>query len=124
MILGIGSDIVEVARIDAAIQRFGQRFRNRIYSSLEDEYCSSKRHPAQHYAARFSAKEAFIKAIGTRRGVRWVDIEVARATSGKPSIKLHGKAQRLADDRGVTRMHLTMSHTAEHAIAQVLLEEG
>ena len=122
MILGIGSDIIEVSRIDGALKKFGMRFRRRIFTDLEDDYCSKKRYPAQHYAARFSAKEACIKALGTRRGMRWVDMEVCREKGGKPSLVLRGKAIARADDLKVTRMHLTMSHTADHAIAQIILE--
>ena len=124
MIVGIGLDIAEVDRVEAAIGRHGERFLNRVYTEAERRYCDSKPNRFERYAGRFAAKEAAMKAIGTgwRRGVAWRDFEVQRAPSGQPIIHFGGKAAEIAESLGVKRALVTISHTAANAIAQVLLE--
>ena len=125
MILGTGIDIVEVPRIAQSFERFGERFAKRIFTAAEIRYCESKVNRMERYAARFAAKEAAMKAIGTgmRGGVRWQDFEVGRELSGRPTILLHGKAALVAQKLGVRRSHLSVSHTEEHAVAYVVLED-
>jgi holo-[acyl-carrier protein] synthase len=124
MILGTGIDIAEVPRIRQAMERFGQRFLERIYTEGEMRYCDSKANRVERYAARFAAKEAAMKALGTgwNHGVRWRDCEVARKPGGRPTIHFHGKAGEIAAGLGVKNAALSISHTAEQAIAHVILE--
>jgi holo-[acyl-carrier protein] synthase len=124
MIVGTGIDIAEVPRIREAIERFGDRFLQRIYTEGEKRYCESKANREQRYAARFAAKEAAMKALGTgwNHGVRWRDCEVVRMPGGRPTITFHGKAAEFATKLGVKNAALSISHTAEQAIAQVILE--
>ncbi len=124
MIVGTGIDIAEVPRIREAIERHGQRFLNRIFTEGEIQYCESKANRVERYAARFAAKEAGMKAIGTgwNHGVRWRDIEVAPKPGGRPSLVLHGKAAEFAAKLGATNIALSLTHTAEQAMAQVILE--
>ena len=124
MIVGTGIDIAEVPRIRQAIERFGDRFLLRIYSPGEIRYCDSKANRVERYAARFAAKEAAMKALGTgwSHGVRWRDCEVVRLPGGRPSINFHGKAGEIAARLGVKNAALSLSHTTEQAIAQVILE--
>jgi holo-[acyl-carrier protein] synthase len=124
MIVGTGIDIAEVPRIREAIERHGQRFLKRIFTEGEIQYCESKANRVERYAARFAAKEAGMKAIGTgwNHGVRWRDIEVARKPGGRPSLVLHGKAAEFAAKLGATNIALSLTHTAEQAMAQVILE--
>jgi len=124
MIVGTGIDIAEVPRIQQSIARFGDRFLRRIYTEGEIRYCDSKANRAERYAARFAAKEAAMKALGTgwSHGVRWRDCEVVRLPGGRPTIIFHGKAGEFAARLGVKNAALSLSHTAEQAIAQVILE--
>lgn len=124
MIVGTGVDITEVPRIAAAIQRFGERFIRRIFTDNEIRYCESKQNKAERYAARFAAKEAALKAIGTgwRRGVAWTDVEVTRQPGGRPTLAFHNVAGQFAAQLGVKHAHVSLSHTVEHAIAHVILE--
>jgi holo-[acyl-carrier protein] synthase len=124
MIIGTGIDIAEVPRIRQSIERFGDRFLQRIYTAGEMSYCDSKANRVERYAARFAAKEAAMKALGTgwSHGVRWRDCEVARLQGGRPTIAFHGKAGEIAARLGVKNAALSISHTAEQAIAQVILE--
>jgi len=124
MIVGTGIDIAEVPRIQQSIARFGDRFLRRIYTEGEIRYCDSKANRAERYAARFAAKEAAMKALGTgwSHGVRWRDCEVVRLPGGRPSIAFHGEAGKVAARLGVKNAALSLSHTAEQAIAQVILE--
>ena len=124
MIVGTGIDITEVPRIRKAIQRHGERFLQRIFTEGEIQYCESKVNRVERYAARFAAKEAGMKAIGTgwNHGVRWRDIEVARKPGGRPTLLLHGKAAEFAAKLGATNVALSLTHTAEQAMAQVILE--
>jgi len=124
MIVGTGIDIAEVSRIQQAVERFGDRFLNRIFTDGEMHYCDSKANRMERYAARFAAKEAAMKALGTgwNHGVRWRDCEVTRMPGGRPTIAFHGKAAEFAAQLGVKNAALSISHTAEQAIAQVILE--
>ena len=124
MIAGIGTDLAEVDRIREAIERHGQRFIERIYTPGEVAYVESKANRFERYAARFAAKEAGMKAIGTgwRRGVRWRDFEVANLPSGKPTLLLHGVAAAVAGQLGVRSISLSITHTVVQAMAIVILE--
>lgn len=124
MIIGTGIDITEVARIAAAIERYGERFLNRVYTPREIDYCRSKRNANERFAARFAAKEAAMKAIGTglRRGVTWHDVEVGREPGGRPTIIFTGKAAEFAARLGMKHVALSLTHTEETAMAQVILE--
>jgi holo-[acyl-carrier protein] synthase len=124
MIVGTGVDLAEVARIRAAIARYGRRFIERIYTPAEIAYVERKANRFERYAGRFAAKEAGMKAIGTgwRRGVRWRDFEVANLPSGRPTLKLHGEAARIAESLGVKLISLSITHTAELGMAHVILE--
>jgi len=121
MVLGIGVDIIEVARIHAALDnpRTGERFRARVFTADEIAYCQRRRNGHESYAARFAAKEAMMKALGRAYG--WREIEVIRG-KGAPSIRLHGRAATRAAELGITRIHLALSHTAGMAIANVVAE--
>jgi holo-[acyl-carrier protein] synthase len=125
MIVGTGVDLAEVPRIRASIERFGARFTERIYTPAEIAYVERKANRWERYAARFAAKEAGMKAIGTgwRRGVRWQDFEVANLPSGKPTLRLHGVAARVAEELGVRNVSLSLTHTAELGMAHVILED-
>ncbi|HTF44018.1 MAG TPA: holo-[acyl-carrier-protein] synthase [Terriglobales bacterium] len=124
MIVGTGIDIAEVPRIAEAIARFGERFLRRVYTEGEIRYCDSKANRVERYAARFAAKEAAMKALGTgwNHGVRWRDVEVTRLPGGRPTMTFHGKAGEFAARLGAVHVALSLSHTAEQAIAQVILE--
>jgi holo-[acyl-carrier protein] synthase len=125
MIVGTGVDLAEVPRIRASIERFGARFIERIYTPAEIAYVERKANRWERYAARFAAKEAGMKAIGTgwRHGVRWRDFEVANLPSGKPTLRLHGVAARVAAKLGVRNVSLSITHTAELGMAHVILED-
>ena len=124
MIVGTGIDIAEVPRIRQSIERFGDRFLQRIFTSGEIQYCDSKMNRVERYDSRFAPKEAAMKAMwtGWNHGVRWRDCEVTRMPGGRPSIAFHGKAAEFAARLGVKNAVLSLSHTVEQAIAQVILE--
>lgn len=124
MIVGVGIDITEVQRVEEAISRHGRRFLERVFTPGEIAYCESHRNRFERYAARFAAKEAAMKALGTgwRRGIRWVDIEVVNLPGGKPTLRLAGAAARRASQLGAANVVLSMTHTASQAMAQVILE--
>ena len=125
MIVGLGVDIAEVERIQAAIGRHGQPFLKRVFTPNEIEYCERFRNKFERYAGRFAAKEATMKALGTGwgRGVRWVDIEVAREPGGRPTIRLAGEAAKIAGGLGVKRISVSITHTEAEALAQVIFED-
>ncbi|MDQ5846301.1 MAG: holo-ACP synthase [Acidobacteriota bacterium] len=126
MIVSIGIDIIEVARIREVLLRT-PRFRERVFTEAEREYCDSRGVvAAQHYAARFAAKEAALKALqtGWRGGISWQDVEIAARESGAPYLIFHGEALKLLEASGATATHLSMAHTTEHAIAEVVLEKN
>src|SRR3989454_7041689 len=124
MILGTGIDIIEVARIAASFERFGERFVNRILHPAEIEYCLTHKNPAPFLAARFAAKEAVSKAFGTGIGAQlgWQDLEVRRKESGEPFVILHEAGQKLLTARGGRAVLLSLSHTQNHAAAVAGLE--
>ena len=124
MITGSGIDLCEVARIKQAIERHGRRFLERVFTPREIEYAERKANRYERYAARFAAKEAGMKALGTgwRRGVRWQDFEVTNLASGRPTLILHGRAAEIARELGVEHISLSLTHTAEQAMAMVILE--
>ncbi|MBK5293631.1 MAG: holo-[acyl-carrier-protein] synthase [Acidobacteriia bacterium] len=125
MIVGTGVDLAEVDRIRASVERYGQRFIDRIYTPAEVAYVERKANRFERYAARFAAKEAGMKAIGTgwSGGVRWVDFEVANEPSGRPALRLHGRAAEIAAELGVKCVSLSLTHTANMAMAHVILED-
>lgn len=124
MIVGTGVDLAEVDRIRESVERFGEKFLKRIYTGSEIAYVERKANKYERYAARFAAKEAGMKAIGTgwRRGVRWQDFEVINLPSGRPTLKLHGVAAEFASRLGVKSIHLSLTHTAQLGLAYVILE--
>jgi holo-[acyl-carrier protein] synthase len=124
MIVGTGVDIAEVPRIAASIERFGERFLQRIFTDGEIRYCDSKANRVERYAARFAAKEAAMKALGTgwNYGVRWRDIEVIRKPGGRPTLAFYGRAAEFAAKLKTTNIALSLTHTTEQAFAQVILE--
>ena len=124
MILGIGIDIIEVARIRASYERFGERFLKRILREQEIGYCLSHKFPSPHLAARFAAKEAVSKAFGTGIGrqLGWQDMEVVRKESGEPLIVLHGAGQKLLAERGAKIACVSLSHTEVYAAAVAIIE--
>ena len=124
MILGVGIDIIEVARIESSHAKYGERFLNRILRPAEIEYCLSHRHPGPFLAARFAAKEAISKAFGTGIGAQlgWQDMEVAREESGKPYVVLHDAGLKLLEARGGREVHLSISHTDQYAAGVAVLE--
>ncbi len=124
MILGIGIDIIEVARIASSFEKFGERFVNRILLPDEIAYCRSHKNPAPFLAVRFAAKEAVSKAFGTGIGAQlgWQDIEIRRKDSGEPFVVLHGKGRELLAARGAKILHVSLSHTEHYAAATAILE--
>ena len=124
MIVGSGVDLCEVARIKDAIARHGRRFQERVFTDREIAYAQSKANLYERYAARFAAKEAGMKALGTgwRGGVRWRDFEVTNLPSGRPTLQFHGKAAEFADKLGVQNIALSITHTSVQAMAIVILE--
>ena len=123
-VIGIGVDLVECARIEHSLERFGERFLHRVFTAGEIEYSQSMKFPARHLAARFAAKEAASKAFGTGIGksMGWKDIDVRRKESGEPYVVLEGGAKKLAEERGVTKVLITLSHTEHHAMAVIVVE--
>ena len=124
MIVGLGVDITEVDRVRGAIERQGERLLKRVYTEKERAYCEKFKNKYERYAGRFAVKEATMKALGTgwSRGVRWVDIEVVREMSGKPRLELRGEAKKIAEKLGVKHISVTITHTANQALAQVIFE--
>ena len=124
MIVGLGVDIAEVNRIEAAIVRHGRAFLRRVYTQAEIDYCERHRNRYERYAGRFAVKEATMKALGTgwSRGVRWVDIEVTRLPSGKPTLALHGATLEHAERLGVRHTSLSITHSGNTAFAEVIFE--
>jgi holo-[acyl-carrier protein] synthase len=126
MIVGSGIDLAEIGRIQQSMERYGKRFLDRVYTAAEQAYCLRKRKAAESFAARFAAKEAGAKALGTgiSYGVNWLEIEVVREPSGRPTLKFHGRAAEMAAHLGATRAALSITHTNDLAMASVVLEDG
>ncbi len=126
MIYGIGFDLVQVSRIEVALRRWGERFQNKVFTPGEIRYGRKKRNPARHFAARFAAKEAFVKAlgIGIRRGLHWKDVEVQRGPLGRPILKIHGRAVELCRKEGIDGLFLSLTHDGDYSGAMVVLEKS
>jgi holo-[acyl-carrier protein] synthase len=124
MILGTGTDLMEIARMAQSIERFGDRFVQRVFTPSEIAYCQRKKNAAESFAARFAAKEAGAKALGTgiSQGVSWLELEVAREASGKPLLQLTGRAAERARVLGVNRISLSLTHSRDLALAVVIME--
>jgi holo-[acyl-carrier protein] synthase len=125
MIYGIGIDLVKIKRIAEAHRRWGERFHRKAFTAGEIRYCLGKRDPAPNLAARFAAKEALVKAlgIGLRRGVHLRDVEVQRGPLGKPVLKLHGRAEEICAQEGITGVFLSLTHDQDFSAAVVVLEK-
>jgi holo-[acyl-carrier protein] synthase len=125
MVLGLGSDLIEIARIAASIDRFGERFLDRVYTPAEIAYCRRKKNAAESFAARFAAKEAGAKALGTgiSHGIAWAEIEVRRAASGQPTLHWSGRALERAALLGVRRTSVSLTHGRALAMAVVVVED-
>jgi holo-[acyl-carrier protein] synthase len=121
-VLGIGTDIVECLRIAQMIERHGELFINRVYTPLEIRYCQSRKQATQHFAGRWAAKEAILKALGTgwRKGISWRDIEIRNDPSGRPVVGLRGGARDIVEQRGIREMLVSISHCRSHATAYAL----
>ena len=124
MIVGVGIDLTEVSRIAKIVDRHGKRFLNRIYTDAEQAYSLSRGHPPIHLAARFAAKEAMLKALAVPQGLNWHEMEVKGGGNRKPELVLTGRALDAANQLGATRVHLSISHTADVAAAFIVLERG
>ncbi len=122
MIVGLGTDIVEISRIGQMIERHGDTFLNRVFTETENEYCGSKKNKEQHYAGRWAAKEAVMKTLGTGfiKGIGWKDIEIINLKSGKPTIVISGGVKLHAAEMGITEILITISHSREFATATAI----
>lgn len=126
MIVGLGTDLTEIARIQASLERYGDAFLQRVYTAGEIAYCQARKKTAgQSFAARFAAKEAGAKALGTgiSRGVSWRELEVVRRPGEAPQLHLHGRAAEIAERLGITRLTLSLTHTSTLALAVVAAEQ-
>jgi holo-[acyl-carrier protein] synthase len=124
-ILGIGTDITECLRIAQMIERHGELFITRVYTQHEIQYCQSRKQSTQHFAGRWAAKEAVLKAVGTgwRRGISWRDVEILNQLGGKPVVALHGGLRDVADELGIGQILVSISHCRSHATAYALALE-
>ena len=124
MIVGTGVDIIETARLEEALRKHGERFSKRVCTPAEIAYCEKFKNPAQRLAARFAAKEAAFKALGTgwSEGLRWVDVEITHSASGKPELILRGRAEEIARRLGVAHTAVSISHSDRYVVAQVIFE--
>jgi holo-[acyl-carrier protein] synthase len=124
MIFGIGIDLIEIERIQQNLEKHGSRFEEKVFTPTERAYCRSMPIPAQHYAARFAAKEAFLKALGTgwAKGITWQDVGIENLPSGMPRLVVTGRAREIAEERGVGAMHVSLSHSRGNAVAVAVLE--
>ena len=125
MIIGTGVDLVEIVRFRKVIERLKDRFLLRVFTPGEQQFCLQHRDPAPHFAVRFAAKEALFKALGTgwAKGVTWLDVEVQRERQDAPKMALYGEAQKLSIELGAHKVHLSLSHSDDWAIAMVILEQ-
>jgi holo-[acyl-carrier protein] synthase len=125
MVVWLGTDLIETKRVQESIDRFGERFLERVFTVGEIAYCRRKKNAGESFAARFAAKEAGAKALGTgiSRGVNWKELEVRREVSGKPTLHLSGRAAELAEAMGVRRLQLSLTHSKELAMAVVVAED-
>jgi holo-[acyl-carrier protein] synthase len=125
MVLGLGTDLIEISRVQASMDRFGERFLKRVFTAGEIAYCMRKKQAAESFAARFAAKEAGAKALGTgiSRGVSWKEIEVSREMGQRPMLRFSGRALELAEELGVRRVQLSLTHSRDVAMAMVVVED-
>jgi holo-[acyl-carrier protein] synthase len=125
MVVGIGTDLIEIARIQQSIARFGDRFLRRVFTPGEIAYCQCKKNAAESFAARFAAKEAGAKALGTgiSQGISWLELEVARQPGGRPTLHLSGRAAQRARQLGVATVSLSLTHSKDIALAVVVMED-
>jgi len=126
MIFGVGIDLVDVPRMETVLQRWGDRFVKRVFTAQEAEICYQRHRPAASFALRFAAKEAFSKALGLgmKKGIRWRDIEVFHLPGGRPTLKVWGKSSEICREKGIARLHVSLSDEGAYAAAVVILEEG
>lgn len=124
MVLGLGTDLIEIERIQQSLDRFGERFTRKIFTEGEIAYCERKKHSAESFASRFAAKEAAAKALGTgiSRGIQWKEIEVRRAPGERPTLHLTGRAAERAASMGVRNLQLSLTHSRDVAMAVVVAE--
>jgi holo-[acyl-carrier protein] synthase len=124
MVIGVGTDLMEIARIQQSVDRFGERFLRRVFTPREIEYCLQKKNSAESLAARFAAKEAGAKALGTgiSRGVGWLELEVTRSPGERPFLELSGRAAARAQSLGVAHVSLSLTHSRDTALAVVIME--
>jgi holo-[acyl-carrier protein] synthase len=125
MIFGVGIDLVNTPRMEAVLQRWGERFVKRVFTEQEAQGCYQRAYPAASFALRFAAKEAFSKAIGLgmRKGIRWRDIEVFHLPGGRPTLRLKGRSFETCKEKGITRIHLSLTDDGQYGAAVVILEE-
>jgi len=126
MLVGTGVDIADTERIEQILEKHGERFLKRVFTDAEIAYCEKFRNKAERYAARFAAKEAAFKALGTgwREGIHWIDVEITHLPSGKPELVLTGRAKEIAQDLGVVRSSVSISHSDRYVVAHVMMESG
>lgn len=124
-IIGIGTDIIECLRIAQMIERHGELFINRVYTPHEIQYCQTRKAATQHYAGRWAAKEAVLKALGTgwRKGISWRDIEIRNEPGGRPLVVLRGGARDVSEQLGITQMLISISHCRSHATAYAVAQD-
>ena len=125
MIVGTGIDIIEVDRIKISIQKYSDRFKTKIFTQKEIDYCDSQAEPAKHFAARFSVKEAVLKCFGTGMsgGILWKDIEVDKLESGQPILNLYGKGEKIFDQLNLKHIHISITHDKSYAVAHAIAEK-
>ena len=125
MVVGVGTDLMEIARIAQSIERFGERFLVRVFTPREIAYCQRKKNAAESFAARFAAKEAGAKALGTgiSNGVGWLELEIGREPGGRPLLQLSGRAAERAREMGVKKVSLSLTHSRDVALAVVVMED-
>ena len=125
MIVGTGIDIIEVDRIKISIQKYSDRFKKKIFTQKEIDYCDSQAEPAKHFAARFSVKEAVLKCFGTGMsgGILWKDIEVDKLESGQPILNLYGKGEKIFDQLNLKQIHISITHDKSYAVAHLIAEK-
>ena len=125
MVIGVGTDLIEIARIEHSLKRFGEAFERRVFTPIEIEYCRRRKNAAESFAARFAAKEAGAKALGTgiSRGVSWREFEVRRQPGQRPEMYLSGRAAEVARGLGVRRLALSLTHSQDLSMAVVVAED-
>ena len=126
MIRGVGIDLVEISRVERLIEKWGDRFLQKVFTDRERSYCEKNRCAASSFAARFAAKEALLKMLGTglRQGIKWHDVEVYNNQLGKPEVTLKGRAHKIAAQKQIETIHISLSHEKKYAVAQVIGEGG